>query len=131
MDTKTALIKQVPLFQGCSKQELAEVAALADEIDLPAGRTLTTEGASGKEFVVLIEGTAEVRHDGELVNELGPGDFLGEIALVTGQPRTATVTTRSPSKLLVMNAQAFRSLLAGAPELKRRVVATAALRVAG
>jgi len=131
MDAKTALIKQVPLFQGCSKQELAEVAALADEIDLPAGRTLTTEGASGKEFVVLIEGTAEVRHDGELVNELGPGDFLGEIALVTGQPRTATVTTRSPSKLLVMNAQAFRSLLAGAPELKRRVVATAALRVAG
>jgi CRP/FNR family transcriptional regulator, cyclic AMP receptor protein len=131
MDTKTALIKQVPLFQGCSKQELADVAALADEIDLPAGRTLTAEGASGKEFVVLVEGTAEVTHEGEVVNRLGPGDFLGEIALVTGNPRTATVITRSPAKLLVMNAQAFRSLLSRAPELKQRVVATAALRVAG
>ena len=131
MDAKTALIKRVPLFQGCSKQELADVAALADEIDLPAGRTLTAEGASGKEFVVLVEGTADVTREGEVVNRLGPGDFLGEIALVTGNPRTATVVTQSPAKLLVMNAQAFRSLLSRAPELKQRVVATAALRVAG
>ncbi len=130
MDAKTAVLKQVPLFQRCSKQELAQVAALADEIDLPAGRSLTTEGANGREFVVLVEGIADVSRDGEVVNTLGPGDYLGEIALVTGEPRTATVTTRSPSRLLVMNAAAFRSLLHDAPQLKKRVLATAALRAA-
>jgi len=131
MDAKTELLKQVPLFQRLSKRELAQVAALADEIDLPAGRTLTTEGANGREFVVLVDGIADVSQDGEVVNTLGPGDFLGEIALVTGEPRTATVTTRSPSRLLVMNAAAFRSLLHDAPQLKKRVLATAALRAAG
>ena len=131
MDAKTALLKQVPLFQQLSKRELAQVAALADEIDLPAGRTLTTEGANGREFVVLVDGIADVSQDGEVVNTLGPGDYLGEIALVTGEPRTATVTTRSPSRLLVMNAASFRSLLHDAPQLKKRVLATAALRAAG
>ena len=131
MDAKTELLKQVPLFQRLSKRELAQVAALADEIDLPAGRTLTTEGANGREFVVLVDGIADVSQDGEVVNTLGPGDFLGEISLVTGEPRTATVTTRSPSKLLVMNATAFRSLLHDAPQIKKRVLATAALRAAG
>jgi len=131
MDAKTELLKQVPLFQRLSKRELAQVAALADEIDFPAGRTLTTEGANGREFVVLVDGIADVSQDGEVVNTLGPGDFLGEIALVTGEPRTATVTTRSPSRLLVMNAAAFRSLLHDAPQLKKRVLATAALRAAG
>lgn len=131
MDAKTALLKQVPLFQQLSKRELAQVAALADEIDLPAGRTLTTEGANGREFVVLVDGIADVSQDGDVVNTLGPGDYLGEIALVTGEPRTATVTTRSPSRLLVMNAAAFRSLLHESPQLKKRVLATAALRAAG
>jgi CRP-like cAMP-binding protein len=130
MDTKLQLISRVPLFQGLSKQELAQVGALADEVDLPAGRALTAEGAAGKEFVILVDGIADVTQDGEVVNRLGPGDFLGEIALVTGEPRTATVTTRSPAKLLVMNAAAFRSLLHDAPSLRRRVVATAALRAA-
>ena len=130
MDTKLQLIRRLPLFAGWPKSDLEQVAALADEVDLPAGRALTTEGASGKEFVILVEGIADVVQDGEVVNKLGPGDFLGEIALVTGQPRTATVVTRSQAKLLVMNAAAFRSLLHGAPALKQRVLATAALRVA-
>jgi len=128
MDAKTERLKQVPLFRQCSKRGLARIASLADELDLPAGRALMTEGASGREFVVLVEGVADVTRDGEVVNTLGPGDFLGEISLVTGQPRTATVTTRSPAKLLVMSAPAFRSLLDWAPRIRRRVTAAAALR---
>ena len=120
----------MPLFQGCSRRELERIAAIADELDLPAGSRLTAEGATGREFVVLVEGIADVTREGELVNTLGPGDFLGEIALVTGQPRTATVTTRSRSKLLVLNAQAFRSLLARAPRIRQRITAAAALRLA-
>jgi len=127
---KIALLKQVPLFQQLSHRELARLAAIADEIDVPAGRALTREGLPGKEFVVLAEGIADVERDGEVVGTLGPGDYFGEIALVTGEPRTATVTTRSPSRLLVFTAPAFRSLLDRAPQLRRRVVARAALRLA-
>ena len=131
MDTKTSLLKRVPLFRSCSRRELDEIAALADEIDLPAGSRLTAEGASGREFVVLVEGIADVTQDGRLVNTLGPGDFLGEISLVTGEPRTATVTTRSDARLLVLSAQGFRSLVGRSPHIKRRVAAAAALRLAG
>ena len=127
---KVDLLKQVPLFQQLSDRELKAVAALADEVDVPAGRALTREGLAGKEFVVLAEGIADVERDGEVVNHLGPGDYFGEISLVTGQPRTATVTTRSPSRLLVLTAPAFRSLLDRTPRLRQRVVARAALRLA-
>jgi CRP-like cAMP-binding protein len=127
---KIEALRRVPLFEHCSTRQLAQIAKTVDEVDLPEGRTLTQEGLNGKEFVVLAEGIADVESEGELVNTLGPGDFFGEISLVTGMPRTATVTTRSPARLLVLNAQAFRSLLAGAPMIRRRVTAAAALRLA-
>jgi len=127
---KIEALRRVPLFEHCSTRELSKIAATVDEVDLPEGRTLTHEGLFGKEFVVLAEGIADVEQDGEVVNTLGPGDFFGEIALVTGMPRTATVTTRSPARLLVLNGHAFRSLLARAPMIRRRVVSAAALRLA-
>ena len=126
---KIDVLKQVPLFQHLSNRELAGVAEVADEIDVPAGRALTREGLTGKEFVVLAEGIADVEQDGEVVNTLGPGDYFGEISLVTGLPRTATVTTRTPSRLLVLTAPAFRSLIARAPRIRQRIVARAALRL--
>ncbi|HEY8030446.1 MAG TPA: cyclic nucleotide-binding domain-containing protein [Gaiellaceae bacterium] len=129
-NSKIKALKGVPLFAHCSTRQLAEIAKTVDEIDLPEGRTLTREGLTGKEFVVLAEGIADVESGGAVVNTLGPGDFFGEISLVTGLPRTATVTTRSPARLLVLSAPAFRSLLARAPRIRRRVVAAAALRLA-
>jgi CRP/FNR family transcriptional regulator, cyclic AMP receptor protein len=128
-NAKIQLMKRVPLFQDLSARELAEVAALADEIDLPAGRKLTNEGRSGKEFVVIVDGVADVTRGGKAINKLGPGDFLGEIALVTGKPRTATVTTRSPATLLVLSAQAFRSLLGKMPSIQAKVLNTLAERL--
>jgi CRP-like cAMP-binding protein len=127
---KIAQLGKVPLFASCSKRELAAIAAVADEIDLPEGRTLAREGQRGKEFLVLADGIADVESGGEVVNRLGPGDFFGEISLVTGGPRTATVTTRSPSKVFILSAPAFRSLLHDAPRIRSRVLAAAALRLA-
>jgi cAMP-binding proteins - catabolite gene activator and regulatory subunit of cAMP-dependent protein kinases len=92
-NAKVELIKSVPLFAGLSKRDLNEVAAIADEFAMAEGAELTREGATGYEFLVLVEGNADVRRRGRKVNTLHSGDFLGEIALITGAPRTATVTT--------------------------------------
>jgi CRP/FNR family transcriptional regulator, cyclic AMP receptor protein len=121
-NAKVELLGRVPLFANCSKRELAEIAALADELSLPAGKKLATEGAQGHEFVVIVDGAAEVRRRGKVVNRLRGGDFLGEIALVTGRKRTATVTTTEPSRILVMTAPAFRSLMRRLPSIQLKVL---------
>ena len=127
---KIQLLQRVPLFERASKKELAEIAQLADELDLPAGRKLTAEGARGKEFVVIVDGAAEVRRKGRKVADLRAGDFLGEIALLTGRPRNATVTTTKPSRVLVITAQAFRTLLRDVPSLQLKVLDVLAERLA-
>jgi CRP-like cAMP-binding protein len=129
-NAKVELIKQVPLFSHCSKKELGMVAQIADEIDLSAGKTLMREGDRGREFFVLVEGNADVYKGERKVSTLGPGDFFGEIALVSERPRTATVTTASPVRTLVVTEQSFRSLIGRAPEVQRKVLRALADRVA-
>jgi CRP/FNR family transcriptional regulator, cyclic AMP receptor protein len=129
-DAKIELLKRVPLFERCSKGELAHIAALADELELPGARNLTREGAGGWEFIILVEGEADVVRKSHVLNELGPGDFVGEIALLTGRPRTATVRTRGPSRILVLTASAFRTLMHDVPSIKDKVLAALAERLA-
>jgi CRP-like cAMP-binding protein len=128
-DAKIELLKRVPLFERCSKSELSQIASLADELDLPGERNLTREGAGGLEFIILVEGDADVVRDGQVVNELGPGDFIGEIALVTGRPRTATVRTRGPSRVLVLAASGFRVLMREVPSIQEKVLAAITARL--
>jgi CRP-like cAMP-binding protein len=128
-DAKIDLLAQVPLFSGCSGRQLKQVAGVADEAVVPAGYTLTKEGASGREFVVIVDGAAEVRRRGRKVNTLGAGDFLGEIALLSRVPRTATVTTTQPTHLLVITAAAFRSLLRQTPSMQIKVLEALAERL--
>ncbi len=128
-DAKIELLKRVPLFAGCTKRELAEIASIADELALPTARDLTREGSSGWEFIVLVEGEADVARKGRTVNELGPGDFVGEIALVTGEPRTATVRTRGPARVLVLTAAGFRRLMRDVPSIQGKVLAALAARL--
>jgi CRP-like cAMP-binding protein len=128
-NAKIELLKRVPLFERCSKRELAEIAALADELDLPTARELTHQGAAGYEFIVIVEGQADVVRGVRVVNELGPGDFVGEIALVSGKPRTATVKTRGPARVLVVTASGFRQLMRDVPSIKDKVLAAVTARL--
>lgn len=128
-DKKIALIRHAPLFSRCSKRELADVASLADEIDLPAGKTIIREGERGREFFVLLDGEVEVTRRGRKVATLSEGDFVGEIALVSRVPRTATVKTTSPTRALVVTDQAFRGLLRRSPDIQLKVLEALAERV--
>jgi CRP/FNR family transcriptional regulator, cyclic AMP receptor protein len=128
-DAKVELIRRAPLFERCTKRELREVAGIAAELALPAGRDLTTEGAAGREFVVLVEGSADVRRHGRRIASLGSGDFLGEISLVTGKPRIATVTTTAPSRLLVITADDFRRLMRDVPSIQTKILEAVASRL--
>ena len=127
---KIDLIRKVPLFSRLSKTELRQLAMLADEIDLREGKEMTRQGAAGREFFVLLEGTADVKKDGRKINALGPGDFFGEIALVSHEPRTATVTATSPVRTLVITERSFRRLLDETPQVKTKVMEAMASRLA-
>ena len=129
-DKKVELIRKVPLFSHLSRKQLAQVARVADEIDLPEGKEMTREGAPGREFFVILEGSADVRRRGRKVNSLKPGDFFGEIALVTSVPRTATVAATSPVRALVVTDREFRHLLEESPDIKTRVMQAMAARLA-
>jgi CRP-like cAMP-binding protein len=121
-NAKVERIKHVPLFSHCTKKELAAVAAEADELVLPAGRALTTQGARGAEFVVIVDGSADVTKNGRRINRLRSGDFLGEIALISGAPRTATVTTTAETRILVVTERGFKRLTREMPSIHASVV---------
>jgi CRP/FNR family cyclic AMP-dependent transcriptional regulator len=128
-NAKVELLKRVPLFEECSRRDLNEIAGIADEIDLRDGKELTTQGGPGREFFVLIEGTADVKKGTRRVNQLGPGDFFGEIALVTQRPRTATVVATSPVRALVITDRSFRRLLEHQPRIQGKVMSALAARL--
>ena len=110
-DSRRRMLKTVPLFADCDDRQLDFIATQVDEVDFVAGRDLCREGAGGGEFFVILAGTAEVRRQGKHLGELGPGDFFGEIALLDGGPRTATVTALSDMKCLVLSRGQFHNVI--------------------
>jgi CRP-like cAMP-binding protein len=128
-NAKIELLKRVPLFERCSKSELQHIARIADEVPLPEGYELTGEGKPGREFIVLVDGRAEVRRKGRRLRELSAGDFLGEIALIADVPRTATVTALTPVNILLMTARDFRTLMKDVPSLQPKVMYALATRL--
>jgi CRP-like cAMP-binding protein len=128
-DKKVELLSGVPLFSGCSKKELRQIAGIADEIDFRPGKVLTRQGAPGREFFVLLEGTVDIVRDGKQINELGAGEFFGELALISNIPRTATVTAKSPVRALVVVDRDFRRLLKDDVGVAVKVLGTMAERM--
>ena len=128
-DAKTELIKRAPLFSQCSKREFEAISGIADEIDLKEGKELTRQGKPGREFFVLVEGTADVIKNDRKVSTLKAMDFFGEIALIHQSPRTATVKATSPVRALVITDRNFRRLMAEQPEIQRKVLEALAERI--
>jgi CRP/FNR family transcriptional regulator, cyclic AMP receptor protein len=123
------LLRSVWLFERCSNSELASLQKIATPLDLPAGKVLTTEGEIGREFFVIVSGSAEATRGGVTIGTLGAGSFLGEMALLDRKPRTATVTTLEPSTVLVITAGAFSSLVDTVPSVDRKMLVVLAERL--
>ena len=128
-DTKVEALKRSPLFEGLSRTQLAHLAPLTDDLDVPAGTVLCREGTRGREFFVIVEGEATVTRGGEPVATIGAGNFFGEIALLERVVRTATVTAATPLRFFVVSDQAFNALLESDPSVERKLLLTLARRL--
>jgi len=128
-DEKLDLLHRIPLFSGIDRHGLERLGQLSDEVDVPAGKELMRQGESGTDMMVLVTGSVAIVRDGARVNTLGAGDFFGEIALVDGGPRTATVTTEEPSRLLVITRRDFRAMMEEFPEVETQVLSALAHRI--
>ncbi len=128
-DEKLDLLRTVPLFSGLRDRELEQISSLSDIVDLPAGRRIMAQGERGSEMFILISGAADVVRDGESLGSRGPGTVLGEIALIDGGPRTATVSLTEDSRLLVLARREFHTLIDDFPDVRLHVLETVAHRL--
>jgi CRP/FNR family transcriptional regulator, cyclic AMP receptor protein len=119
----------VPLFSTFSKRELSKVARAADEVAVKADHAVVVQGKVGHECFVITAGEAEVTRDGTSIAKLSAGDHFGELALLDGGPRTATVTATTDLHLLVLGQRQFLSLLEEVPALSRKMLTTLAAQV--
>jgi CRP/FNR family transcriptional regulator, cyclic AMP receptor protein len=117
-------LKSTPLFEDVPDDELAQIAGFAQEVNVEGGRELVREGDFSYEFMLIEEGQAEVTRHGEHVNDLGPGDFFGEMGLLEKTLRNATVTAKTPMKLITLTGWDLKRMERHIPEAIERVRAT-------
>jgi CRP-like cAMP-binding protein len=115
------VLRAVPLFAECTDDELERIDSLFSEAEVGVGHVLVREGSVGRQFIVIVNGQAKVVRDGAEVNVLGPGDFVGEMALLHHTPRGATVMADTPMKLYVANAGEFGALLGESPTIAAKI----------
>jgi len=122
-------LEGIELFSELSKKERIAVGRLMSTTRIRPGKDLTVEGTPGREFFIILEGEASVRRNGKLIARLGSGDFIGELAVIAGVPRTATVTADTDMLVSVLNRREFSSLLDEQPRLARKVLVGAVKRL--
>lgn len=125
-----ARLRAIAAFAACSDDELRHIDSLLSETKIPAGRTIMTEGHAGLEFIIIQDGEALITQGGREIAVVGPGSWVGEMALIDESlgTRTATVTAKTPITALVMNAGEFTSLLRESPAMRETILRTRALR---
>ena len=125
----SAKLAKVPIFSGCSKREIAIIARAAKEVSHRGGTVIAREGERGIGLFLILEGTCSVTIGGKAKAMLGPGDFFGEVALLDGGPRTATVTAMTPVRLIGITGWVFRGLLMEHPSIALRTLEAVAGRL--
>ena len=128
-DEKIERLQKVPLLEGCSKRQLRAVARITEVVDVSAGKVLTSAGERGEEFFLIVDGAARVEVSARKRSKLGPGDFFGEMSLLDGGPRSATVVAETPLRLLVIARRNFSTLLADVPDLTQSILVALCRRV--
>lgn len=116
------VLRRVQLFRGLDDEHLQQIADATQFRDSKPNDVLARRGEIGQEMIVIVDGTARVEADDKILTRLGPGDFFGEISLIDGKPRTATVITETPSTLLTMSHAAFDTLLDTVPQLSKKLL---------
>jgi CRP/FNR family transcriptional regulator/CRP/FNR family cyclic AMP-dependent transcriptional regulator len=119
---KVELLKKVPMFSNLSQRHLREIGKHADQVKVEAGTVLAQQEKKGWEFIFIVEGKARVEKNGKVINQLAAGDFFGEISLIDGEPRTATVVSNTDMTLMVVNKTSFDHLLDKVPGLQRKIL---------
>jgi len=117
-----ALLKLIPLFSGLSERHLKAIARAANEVIVVQGKVLTRQGETGDELILIADGTASVKANGKELARRGSGDVIGEMGLIDGRPRSATVTAETSMTLLVIERRAFNKLLDEIPGLARKLL---------
>ena len=128
-EDKIERLKDVSILQGCSQRQLMSVARIARVFDVAAGTVLTRAGEPGDEFFLIIDGTARVEVSAEKQIPLRPGEFFGEMSLLDGGPRSATVVAATPIRVLVISRRHFSVLLKDVPGLTQTLLVTLSRRV--
>jgi CRP-like cAMP-binding protein len=124
-------LRQVPLFEPLTADELDLVAESATDLNIEAGNVLMREGALAHEMLIITKGTVEVTRDGEHIADVGPGGFVGEMALLTHRERSSTVTTKTPIEAIHIDGRRFNTLLEDAPMIAVRMLPIVASRMGG
>ena len=122
MEEKGQLLASVPLFAGVTAAGIEELGAIADEVEVRPGTILTHQGYREGFFFIVMSGRVRIERDGRTIATLGPGEFLGEIALLDAGPRTATAIVETPARLLQMNYEMFHELLGASPEIRSAIL---------
>jgi CRP-like cAMP-binding protein len=119
----------VDLFRDLSRAQLKRLANAASEVSHPPGKAVATEGGGALAFHLIIEGSATVSKDGRVLRTLGPGDYFGEISMIDGRPRSATVTALEPLKAVAIPHQDFEAVIDEDPEFARHLLKTLCARL--
>ena len=128
-DDQIEMLRKVPLFSGCSTRELEQITGLMTELSVEAGHVLVREGSGTPEFFIVLDGTATVTRAGKPIGTVGHGGFFGEISMIDGGPRTASVTATTPMTITVATHREFVSLLESAPEIAVNMLPTLTRRI--
>jgi len=128
-DAKIEQLQAIPLFSRLGTDDLLRVGQLTDEGDVPAGHVLMRQGAGGHEAFVIADGRVAIERDGRQIAERGAGEVLGELAILSEGPRTATVTALTPCRLMVLGRREFRTLMDEQPSIRLAVLDQLARRL--